>query len=502
MDGSSTTQAMALIDPLAMIDPGQSLDLLEAGLAAASLPQPSAPAASALAGSVGEAGATDLLAAYADGGLTPSAAFHALKTAIDGSRAGTEAVLRLTAGLEESLAESDRRWADGTARPLEGVFFGVKDIIDVADTPTTCGSLLTGNRIAPADAEVVARLRAAGAIPLAMLATTEFACGGPHNPRFGAVSNPWDDTRWTGGSSTGSGAALAARLLPLALGTDTGGSIRVPSCWCGTSGLKPTRDLVSRKGVAPLSWTLDHVGPMARSVGDLAHVLPFMTARGRPAPPEMPRRPLRLGIPSNWFIEKVDACVLENWQAALSLLEAEGCELIALPPLDIASMHSAGWTILLSELASLQARHVDQAEHFDAGLLIRLKQGMGLSAADYGTALQQRLAAQQQFLAVFETVDLIVTPGVGGEAGSLETLTVDVNGAALPFQEIISRNTMIFDYLGFPALMLPSGLGTQGLPTGLQIAGPPGADHLCLSLGMFYQSLTSHHRNRPTLSRR
>jgi len=497
VDASKASHASAWIDPLELVDPSTSKDMMEARLAIASFPVPASPTAQALSGSILDASVLDLLAAYAAGSLTPSGAFDALTHAIATSRTGKEAVLRLTNGIAESLAESDRRWSEGSARPLEGMFFGIKDIIDVAGTMTTCGSLLTGDRIAPANAEVVARLRSAGAIPLAMLTTTEFACGGPHNPRFGAVTNPWDPSRWTGGSSTGSGAALAARLMPLALGTDTGGSIRVPSCWCGTTGLKPTHDLVSRAGVAPLSWTLDHVGPMARSARDLAHVLPFMTGRSGVNPAQTSPKDFRLGIPGNWFTERVDTRVLENWRTALGVLESQGYELIDLPPIDIASMHAAGWTILLSELASLQARNIDQADRFDPGLLIRLKQGMAISARDYGEALQKRAAAQREFLALFEKVDLIVTPGVGGEAGSLETLSVDVDGEALPFQEVISRNTMIFDFLGFPALMLPSGLGRQGLPTGIQIAGPPGADDRCLELGILYQSLTTHHQNRP-----
>ena len=222
------------------------------------------------------AGVTKVLSAYASGSLRPSDLLSQLKARINATRTGGEAVLRFVPGAEEAALESDRRLAEGRARPLEGIPFGVKDIIDVAGAVVTSGSHFTGDRVAPVDAPVVAALRAAGAIPVAMTATTEFATGSPHNPRFGTVTNPHDRSRWTGGSSTGSGAALAARLMPLALGTDTGGSIRVPSCWCGTTGLKPSRELVSRQGVAPLSWTLDHIGPMARSAEDIARVLPFM----------------------------------------------------------------------------------------------------------------------------------------------------------------------------------------------------------------------------------
>jgi len=429
-----------------------------------------------------------------------------LEATIAATPSGAESVLRLTPDFRDAARISAERWANGTPRPLEGIPFGIKDIIDVAGTLTTSGSLLTGNRIAPVDAEVVARLRAAGAIPLAMTATTEFATGSPHNPRYGTVTNPWDSSRWTGGSSTGSGAALAARLMPLALGTDTGGSIRVPSCWCGTSGLKPSRELVSRSGVAPLSWTLDHVGPMARSVRDLAVTLPWMAdepnavlqadcAALLQTTPDLTG--LRIGVPVNWFIEDVSTSVLANWCNALAMFAALGCVIVALPFIAVEPLHKAGWTVLLSELAAQHGERIDQADLFDKGLVARLKQGMAISAGDYGRALQTRVGAQQIFLDAMDGVDLIITPGIGGEAGSLATLTVDIDGTPFAFQDIISRNTMIFDFTGFPALMLPSGLGASGLPTGIQIVGRPNADALCLKVGVAFQAATAHHLNAP-----
>ena len=215
-------------------------------------------------------GISELIAAYASGETDPVAVLAALTARIASHPTGQDAVLAMVPGSEALAQDSAARIREGSARALEGIPFGIKDIIDVAGAPVTCGSKLTGERIAAVDAAVVARLRTQGAIPIAMLATTEYACGSAHNPRYGAVHNPWDRSRWTGGSSTGSGAMLAARMLPLALGTDTGGSIRVPSAWCGITGLKPTCGLVPRTGVAPLSWTLDHIGPMARSADDLA----------------------------------------------------------------------------------------------------------------------------------------------------------------------------------------------------------------------------------------
>jgi aspartyl-tRNA(Asn)/glutamyl-tRNA(Gln) amidotransferase subunit A len=496
------------LDPLAIVDPTRLDWPVSGGLALSATfvsvsPYQLAPAS--LPGPVGAADVETLLAAFAEGTLTPSAALANLLNTIPATQTGREAVLRPVPGAQAAAIEGDARWKAGNPRPLEGIPFGVKDIIDVEGAVVTSGSLFTGNRIAPADASAVARLRAAGAIPFAMTATTEFAAGSPHNPRFGTVTNPWNAERWTGGSSTGSGAALAARLMPLALGTDTGGSIRVPSCWCGTTGLKPTRELVSRSGVAPLSWTLDHVGPMARSARDLTRVLPFMAAEPdavlltacQAVLSNASVRGVRIGVPQIWFTDCVDKAVLVNWQAALSLLESLGCVLVPMPVLDIEPWHEAGWVILQSELATLHGRRLDRADLFDKGMLHRLNNGLQFSAVDYGRALQLRAEARAGFLSAMDGIDLVVTPGLGGEAGRLDSLTVDVNGMPHAFQTVISRNTMIFDVTGLPALMLPSGLGGTGLPTGIQVVGRPGDDALCLRLGTAFQSATAFHHAVP-----
>lgn len=496
------------LDPLTLVDPTRpdwpvsSGSALGETLVSAS-PYQLVPAP--LPGSVGGADVETLLAAFSEGTLSPSAALVGLLSALPATRAGREAVLRLAPRAQAAAVESDARWKAGNPRPLEGIPFGVKDIIDVEGAVVTSGSLFTGDRIAPADAATVARLRAAGAIPFAMTATTEFAAGSPHNPRFGAVTNPWNAERWTGGSSTGSGAALAARLMPLALGTDTGGSIRVPSCWCGTTGFKPTRELVSRAGVAPLSWTLDHVGPMARTARDLARVLPFMTAEPETALltacqavlSDASVKGVRIGVPQTWFTDCVDNAVLGNWRGALSRLEGLGCVLLPLPVLDIEPWHEAGWVILQSELATLHGTRLDRADLFDKGMLHRLNNGLGFTAVDYGRALQLRAEARAGFVAAMDGIDLVVTPGLGGEAGRLEDLTVDVNDTPHAFQSVISRNTMIFDVTGLPALMLTSGLGRTGLPTGIQMVGRPGDDALCLRLGAAFQAVTDFHRATP-----
>jgi aspartyl-tRNA(Asn)/glutamyl-tRNA(Gln) amidotransferase subunit A len=223
--------------------------------------------------------------------------------------------------------EPTRRWRAGVPRALEGIPFGVNDVIDVEGVPTTAGTKIYDGRIAQRSAEVVRRAEEAGAIAVTKDATTEFAIGGPYNPAFGPVRNPWDTSRWTGGSSTGSAASVAARCYPLAIGTDAGGSIRIPSAWCGLTGLKPTTGAVSRTGVVPLSWVTETMGPLGRSARDVA--LFFEVLRGHdPADPRSVQPPasrpraegvsgLRLGVPVNYFLDFCDSAVRSGYDSLL-----------------------------------------------------------------------------------------------------------------------------------------------------------------------------------------
>ncbi|NQX28200.1 amidase [Microbacteriaceae bacterium VKM Ac-2854] len=462
---------------------------------------------------------SELLAAYAAGVTTPSAVLAELTPLWSAPAVWSDAVLRLIDGAADAAAESSARWAAGTARALEGIPFAVKDIIDVEGVVVTSGSLQTGDRVAPADATAVARLRAAGAIPVFMAATTEFACGGPVSSRYGAVRNPWDPERWTGGSSTGSGSALAARIVPLALGSDTGGSIRVPAALCGITGIKPTYGLVPRTGVASLSWTLDHVGPMARSARDLARALAVLAGADGVDPSSHDAVPrlaadaalvagLRIGVPRAWFTERSDSAVLAAFETAIATFRELGAAIVEL---DFDGMEHVGgladidgecWTIFYGELAANQEANAATAELFDDGTRARFDLSFTPTAADYLRALRRRPLAQRAVLQRMDEagVDVLLTPGIGATAPRLDDLTMSVDGERFNLHDVIPRNTRLFDYLGFPALMMPAGVAPDGLPVGVQLVGRPWHDRLCLSAAVAFQDATSFHLRAPAAS--
>ncbi|MFD1811014.1 amidase [Rhodococcus gannanensis] len=465
-----------------------------------------------------ELGVLDLLSAYAAGATTPSAVLAALRSRWADPELVGGAILAVVDGADVAAAEADCRWRAGAARPLEGVFFAVKDIIDVAGAPVTAGSHLTGGRVASADATVVARLREAGAIPVLMTATTEFACGAPHNARYGTVTNPWDRSRWTGGSSTGSAGALAARLVPLALGTDTGGSIRVPSALCNLTGIKPTYGLVPRTGVASLSWTLDHIGPMARSAADLRAVLGVLAGPDGLDPAAVPASAaeelrvgltepgvgseatlsgLRLGIPTTWFTELCDVGVIAAWEAAIETLRGIGAEVVPVDLPGLHRIHDDVTVVLTCELASNQEDALDRFEQYDIGTQVRIARGLVPSAVDYLRALRRRVVAQRDAVAALDLagVDVLVTPGIGATAARLSDVTVEIDGVRHPMQSVIGRNTGLFDYLGFPAVMAPAGF-VSGMPVGVQLVGRPWADDTCLRIAQVLQCVTDFHDRR------
>lgn len=463
-----------------------------------------------------ELGAAQLCAAYRSGELAPSAVLeHTLDRIAAVNPRLNSIIVTLSERARAAAAESDRRWAAGDPRPLEGVPFGAKDVMNVAGTATTVGSALYLDAVADDDAEVIRRAEGAGAILVAKEATTEFAIGGPHNPTFGAVRNPWDTARWTGGSSAGAGASLGGRLFPLSIGSDAGGSIRMPASWCGVTGLKPTIGAVPRTGVFPLSWTTETVGPMGRSAVDVASL--FGVLRGRdPRDPRSVDPPgdtlaeiaagrvstdlsgTRIGVPSGYLLEVCDAEVRANFDEAVRTLVGLGADRV---DVEVAAAHDSmemGYHVLFTEAASTHQANGAGLDRCDPIMVRRLSQGMLTPAVDYLAALQFRVRLQRDLAAAFESVDVIATPTTPCTAPSLNALTVRIDGAEVPMYSAQSRALMLCNLSGAPAVAFPSGFDHSGCPTSVQLIAPPHGETVALCIAAAYQEMTDHHQASPT----
>jgi aspartyl-tRNA(Asn)/glutamyl-tRNA(Gln) amidotransferase subunit A len=413
---------------------------------------------------------------------------------------------------ERALAaaeESARRWAAGRPRTLEGVPFAVKDVIDVAGVPTTNGSRVYGDEPAAESATVVQRLEDAGAIPISKDATTEFAVGGPHPPRFGVCRNPWDPERWAGGSSTGTAAVVASRVVPFGLGTDVGGSVRLPAAWCGLTGLKPTAGVVPRTGVFPLSPTTETVGPLATSAVDAALV--FAVIRGpdgrdpRVGPPtefEQPDeradlRGLRIALPGGYLTELCDSAVRAGVAGLVEVLTDAGAVVVPGELPSAAEALPIGYQIVFAEAAALHRVNAARWSEYDPVLVRRISQGITTPALDYLRALSFRAELQRELDAVFAVADVIVVPTCPSTAPRLPDCTVAVDGVEYPLYAAQSRSTMLANLTGAPGLALPTGFAADGCPVSAQLITPPHREAVALRVAGAFQARTGHHRRVP-----
>jgi aspartyl-tRNA(Asn)/glutamyl-tRNA(Gln) amidotransferase subunit A len=356
--------------------------------------------------------------------------------------------------------------------PLHGIPIAVKDLIDVAGTPTTSGSALPP-RNPTADAPVVARLRAAGAIIIGKTNLHEFAFGTTsEESAFGPVRNPLDPSRSAGGSSGGSAAALVAGMCFGALGTDTGGSIRIPSAACGTVGLKPTLGEISCDGVVPLSTTLDHVGPMTRSVAD-AGIL-FDVLRGRPISGATSRDgACTFGIPRPYFCSRLDPGSRQALELARQTLTNAGHVVR-----DVAIQHAASTAdtylhIVLPEAARFHAPMLEQlASRYSPGVRVRLEMGRYVLAEDYIRAMHLREVLTAAVDRALDGCDALLLPTLPIAAPLLGAATVDVDGAQEPVRAAMLRLTQLFNMTGHPTVAMPAAQTTDGLPRSVQVVGP------------------------------
>jgi aspartyl-tRNA(Asn)/glutamyl-tRNA(Gln) amidotransferase subunit A len=389
--------------------------------------------------------------------------------------------------------------------PLHGIPLAVKDLIETAGVKTTAASAVLKDNVPTADAEVIRRLKLAGAILLGKLNLHEFAYGGSGIiGHFGPARNPWNTAHVTGGSSSGSAAAVAACLCYGAIGTDTAGSIRLPAACCGITGLKPTYGLVSARGVIPLSWLLDHVGPMARTAADAALILQAIAAYdpqdigSQKFPPvyypsaiEEKTAALRLGIARDYWNE-VDGEVKSAVDSAVNAIAR-----ITAGVQEVELSTDTDRTVVRCEAYAYQQKYLPQHEKdYDPETLRRIRSGADVTTPQYIQAQRELLQQRRQILQMFERVDLVLTPTTPMLAPTFAELQAEAD--QLRNKEMVMlRNTRPFNVYGLPSISLNCGFSKSGLPIGLQIIGAPSAEGSVLALAHAYQKQTDWHKQRP-----
>jgi aspartyl-tRNA(Asn)/glutamyl-tRNA(Gln) amidotransferase subunit A len=399
-------------------------------------------------------------------------------------------------------AEAEIRSGDWRG-PLHGIPLALKDLIDTAGVRTTAASLLFKDRIPAQDAEIVRRLKAAGAVLLGKQNLHEFAYGGSSMiSAFGEVRNAWNREHITGGSSGGSATAVAAGLGYGAIGTDTAGSVREPAALCGVVGLKPTYGRVSARGVIPLSTSLDHVGPIARTVADVTVIFAAIAGYDRAdkasvdAPVEdygaalgKNLQSLRVGVPKKFFFEDLDAEVASATNHALSGLAAMGAEIrdIELPvPTDR--------TLQIAEAYAVHAEFVARdPELYQPETLRRIRTGQNVSPETVLECRRDLERARRDIVSIFADVDVLVTPTTPIVAPTIAELKQNPD-LLRPQELLLLRNTRPINVWGLPAISVPCGFTEGGLPIGLQIIGPHWGEAVVLQVAHAYEQATTWHK--------
>ena len=451
---------------------------------------------------------TQARAALDSGQISPLELTQICLARIEALNPKLNAFLTITA---ESALAAARMATEEIARdqprgPLHGIPLAIKDLFDVRGVPTTAGSPILKDNLASQDAFTIRRLREAGAIFLGKLNMHEWALGVTSvNPHFGACRNPWDTGYITGGSSGGSAAALVAGLCIGSLGSDTGGSIRIPASLCGVVGLKPTYGRISLRGVIPLSWSLDHAGPMANSVEDAALLLEVIDGYDAADPYNMAhkefhftmepwasgsRSAFRVGIPDASFYSDLHPETERAVQTAIKTLGELGFQMIdvALPGFDVAEKASA--KILLAEAAAYHHEHMEQhADQIGEDVLTRFRWGLDVTGVEYALARRTQVEWRRQLEILFESIDALVLP-----ATPLPATPIDESDPLLLSQSNLPRFTRMFNLTGNPAIVLPCGLTQSGLPIGLQIVGPNWQEDKILQVAHTYEQARGEFR--------
>lgn len=418
-------------------------------------------------------------------------------------------------GARRTAKVLDDELAAGHVRgPLHGIPVAHKDLCFIRGLPTSCGTRTPEYFTAERECTAAARLAAAGAVMLGKLNMSELAMGPfGDNAHHGHVQNPWRDGHASGGSSSGSGAAVAAGFVLGALGSDTGGSIRMPAACCGVVGVKPTYGRVSRAGVMPLSWSNDHVGPLARTVADAALLLGVMAGRdaedvttSRRAVPDYGAAlggdigGLRVGVPENYYLD-VDDEVATAVDAAARQLERSGARVVRLRVPDPQPMTDVTNIISRAEAAAVHARVARERPHeLQPVVRARLEIGFHLSAYDYLQASRLRARLSRQFIAeVFAEVDVLVAPTVPEPAPTYKAVTAGTAAEVVARMSRFSSLTRPFNGLGLPVVSVPCGFASNGLPLGMQIAGRPFDEPTVLRIADAYERAAGWVMRRPPL---
>jgi aspartyl-tRNA(Asn)/glutamyl-tRNA(Gln) amidotransferase subunit A len=452
------------------------------------------------------------------GDLSPIALTRAVLDRIERLNPQTNAFITVTSDLAMRQAEAaEQAVRNRTALgPLHGVPVSLKDLIDTEGIPTTAASRVLADRVPSRDASVWRRLRAAGAVLVGKTNLHEFAFGVTNvNPHYGAARNPWNRARMSGGSSGGSAVSVALSMALGSLGSDTGGSIRIPSALCGTVGLKPTYGRVSVAGVIPLSVSLDHVGPITRTVEDAAIMLESIAGfdPDDPNSVDVPVRPysqelnrgiqgVRFGVPRNAFFQRLDPDVASAVEAALNVLEKLGAELVQVDVPNTTSHEAIFRHIATSEVFDYHEGYLEtDPELYGEGVRERMLAGREMLAVDYVRFQRERKALSTEVGELFGTVDLLVLPALPITAPGIEETTIAWSDGAESLLSALTRNTRLANLTGLPAISVPCGFSRSNLPIGLQMIGREFEESTALNAAYAYEQDAGWCERRPEISK-
>ncbi|MBM4313909.1 MAG: Asp-tRNA(Asn)/Glu-tRNA(Gln) amidotransferase subunit GatA [Deltaproteobacteria bacterium] len=394
---------------------------------------------------------------------------------------------------------------------LLGIPLAVKDIFDTAAIRTTAGSMFFADRIPAEDAQTVRKLKLSGGVVLGKTNTHEIALGVTGvNPHYGAVKNPWDLTRVTGGSSSGSAAAVASGMCLAALGSDTGGSIRIPASLCGVVGFKPTYGRVSTRGVLPLSWNLDHIGPLTRTVRDAAVMLTVMAGFDPhdPASADVPVedylvhledgvRNWHIAIAAGDYVEASDPQVLTSVSEGACVFKELGAQLEKVEMSWLADLALANVRMVQADGAAFhRERLAEHPDRFGADVRERLETGAALTSGEYALARRKQTECRRRFETFFQEFDLLLLPTTPTPAPPIE------GTHAVEAARRLTRFTAPFNFAGLPALSVPCGFTDEGLPIGLQMISRHWGEAKALQAGCAFEQATGWHRRRPDIQTR